>query len=135
MELKYQNTESSINNWTKHFTLMSEDHISPVVPGYYRVSGPDIEAENTEKKEDKEVCTDSSNKEKVPISISTPSEQIIEVIRSEDKAVHKQKTRPIQVQRKRKAVAVEEPGGNKRKSRRSVKYCEVPKGAKRFIAW
>ncbi len=132
MELKYQNTEVSINNWTKHFTLMSEDHISPIVPGYYRVNEPDIETE--EKKEDKQVCVDSS-KEKVPISISTPSEQIIEVIRSEDKAIHKQKTTPIQIQRKRKAVAVEEPGGTKRKNRRSVKYCEVPKGAKRFIAW
>ena len=137
MAISYTNTEDSVNNWTKHFMLMSEDNISPLVPGFYRVAEP---REPTPPKETKPQISNNcpsshQEQERVPISISAPSEQIVEVIQSEfiDNKKHTQEAKSEPPARKRKGLAVE-AAGNKR-PKNTVKYCKDPRGRKKFIAW
>ncbi len=135
MAISYTSTEDSVNSWTKHFMLMSEDNISPLVPGYYRVSEAKEKTPPREINKPQGNCPSNSEEERVPISISTPSEQIVEVIQSDfvDNKKHTQATKAEPLNRKRKGIAVE-AAGNKR-PKNSVKYSKDPRKSKKFIAW
>ncbi len=139
MAISYTNTEDSVKYWTKHFMLMSDDNITPLVPGFYRVHEPKEESQTIVDKKIHHHCSSGAGEEeKVPISISTPSEQIVEVVQSDcvdTKEKHIQEVKSEEVSRKRKSVAVEPAGGNKR-HKNSVKYCKDPrKDIKKFVVW
>ncbi len=149
MAIRYQNTTDETDLWIKHFTLMSDNDINPVVPGFYRVN--DFESHHSDKNVDKsnlvnptstEGCLPQTDKDKeeqtVPITISTPSDQIIEVVQAEqcNRSTQRHVSHNDIKPKRRKVLAVEQSGGTKKKGRQStVKYCKEPKGVKRFHPW
>ncbi len=131
MEVKYDNTEESVNNWVKHFLLMSEDNIEPIIGGYYRV---DQSKQRKSSEKDSETCENSTDQKQPPIIISPPSEQLIEIVRERKRQKPlKQKTEAVKVVRKRKGTAVEDPGATTSKKRSAKTLCTKP--PKKFIAW
>ena len=149
MAIRYEDTIAETELWTKHFTLMSDNDINPVVPGFYRVndfgthhSNKTTEKNNLVNPTSTEGCPQQTAKDieeqSVPITISTPSDQVIEVVQAErcNRSTQRHVSHNTIKPKRKKVLAVEQSGGTKKKGRQSsVKYCKEPKGVKRFHPW
>ena len=148
MALLYENTVDD-SAWYRHFLLMSENKLAPIAPGFYRVEDRDysedynhrnIQNTNSDSTEGCKTTSATEREDKVPITISTPSDQVITQTHSKECEVARQRhsARNTIKPKKRKVLAVEQSGGEKKPRRtNSVTYCKEPKGFKKthYLAW